>query len=220
MSDTVERRTVLALGTILAAGMALPAAAQETRDEQMARMTDIPADAPIIAMLIHPKMVAQDLIGPLTVFTMLRCRTMLVWKDKMPVSTDTGIALTATHTFEECPRDLDVLLVPGGILGGVDCMNDPVVMAFLADRGGRAKWVTSVCTGGLTIAAAGLLNGYDATAHWAVADLLPLMGARHVDERVVIDRNRMTCGGAPQGSISHSPSRRGCVARRLPASFN
>jgi transcriptional regulator GlxA family with amidase domain len=72
-------------------------------------------------------------------------------------------------------------------------------MAFLADRGSRAKWVTSVCTGSLALAAAGLLRGYDATSHWQVADLLPRMGARHVDKRVVIDRNRMTGGGVTAG---------------------
>jgi transcriptional regulator GlxA family with amidase domain len=78
-------------------------------------------------------------------------------------------------------------------------MNDPQICAFLADRGTRAKWVTSVCTGSLLLAAAGLLKGYDATALWAVADLLPLMGARHIDERVVIDRNRMTGAGVTAG---------------------
>lgn len=51
----------------------------------------------------------------------------------------------------------------------------------------------------LEMAAAGLLEGYDATSHWQVADLLPRMGARHVDKRVVIDRNRMTGGGVTAG---------------------
>ena len=78
-------------------------------------------------------------------------------------------------------------------------MNDPTVLDFLADRGSRAKWVTSVCTGGVVLAAAGLLKGYDATAYWPVAELLPLMGARHVDQRVVKDRNRMTGGGVTAG---------------------
>lgn len=129
----------------------------------------------------------------------MRFDVQLVWKDKTPVSTDVRIPFTATQTFDECPKDLDVLFVPGGILGTVDCMNDLDVCAFLADRGSRAKWVTSVCTGGLIIAAAGLLKGYDATAYWPVADLLPLMGARHVDKRVVRDRNRMTGGGVTAG---------------------
>ena len=202
MTDNLDRRALLTLATLASAGIAIPAFAQnsdEARALHMREMMAIPHDAPTIAMLVFPKMVALDLIGPMTVFNILRCRIALVWKDKMPVSTDVGIPFTATHTFDECPQDLDVLFVPGGIMGTIDCMNDSAVMAFLADRGSRAKWVTSVCTGGLALAATGLLNGYDATAHWAIADLLPLMGARHVDQRVVIDRNRMTGGGVTAG---------------------
>ncbi|WP_231621643.1 DJ-1/PfpI family protein [Sphingomonas sp. 37zxx] len=135
----------------------------------------------------------------MTALNILRCRINLVWKDKVPVVTELGLPITATQTFVECPRDLDVLMVPGGMLGSVACMNDPEVMTFLADRGSRAKWVTSICTGGLTIAAAGLLKSYDANATWTISHLLPLMGARHVDKRVVIDRNRMTCGGVTAG---------------------
>ena len=200
MNDTLDRRALLALGTLMGAGAAMPAAAQgETREQHMRRMMEIPADAPKVAMLVYPKMVALDLIGPMTVFNIMRWNVQLVWKDKAPVSTDVGIPFAATRTFGETPRDLDVLFVPGGIMGTIDCMNDPEVCAFLADRGARAKWVTSVCTGALALGAAGLLKGYDATAHWAVADLLPLMGARHVDRRVVRDRNRMTGGGVTAG---------------------
>ncbi|MFT4053798.1 MAG: DJ-1/PfpI family protein [Novosphingobium sp.] len=199
MSLDLDRRTLLAFSALATAGSGVPVSAEDARTEHIARMAELPPDAPLVAMLIHPRMVALDLVGPLTVFTILRCRMFLVWKDKAPVSTDIGLPLTATHTFGECPSDLDVLMVPGGILGSVDCMNDTAVMSFLAERGSRAKWVTSVCTGGLTLAAAGLLTGYDATAHWAVADLLPLMGARHIDKRVVIDRNRMTGGGVTAG---------------------
>ena len=199
MTDTIDRRSLLALGTALAAGASLPAHAQETEAQHMRRMMDIPPDAPKVAMLVYPKMVALDLIGPMTVFNILRCKVDLVWKDKAPVSTDVSIPIAATQSFAEVPRDLDVLFVPGGIMGTIACMNDPEVCAFLADRGARAKWVTGVCTGTLILAAAGLLKGYDATSHWAVVDLLPLMGARHADKRVVRDRNRMTGGGVTAG---------------------
>jgi putative intracellular protease/amidase len=200
MAAEIDRRSMLALGLSLSAGFIGPALADEkAKSEHMKTMMEIPAGAPTVAMLIYPKMVAQDLIGPLTIFRIMRLNVHLVWKDQSPVSTDVGIPFQATTTFETCPRDIDVLFVPGGILGTVDCMNDPDVCGFLADRGSRAKWVTSVCTGGLVLAAAGLLKGYDATAHWAVADLLPLMGARHVNQRVVRDRNRITGGGVTAG---------------------
>ena len=197
-----DRRQMLALAAIGGAVAAWPASAQTPNDpgaRHMRVMMALPADAPKIAMLVYPKMVALDLIGPLTVFNILRCNVMLVWKDKAPVATDVRLPIAATHTFDEVPADVDVLFVPGGRMGTVDCMNDLAVMAFLADRGSRAKWVTSVCTGSLALAAAGLLKGYNATSHWQVADLLPRMGARHVDKRVVIDRNRMTGGGVTAG---------------------
>jgi cyclohexyl-isocyanide hydratase len=59
--------------------------------------------------------------------------------------------------------------------------------------------VTSVCTGSLLLGAAGLLDGYKAASYWMVRDLLPLFGAELVKERVVVDRNRITGGGATAG---------------------
>lgn len=70
---------------------------------------------------------------------------------------------------------------------------------FLAERGKTARLVTSVCSGALVIGAAGLLKGYRATTHWAVHDVLPLLGATPVKARVVEDRNRITAGGITSG---------------------
>lgn len=200
VSDMIDRRQILAMAGILATTQAITTsvASADTQPKHHAMMAP-PADAPKVAMLVYPKMVALDLLGPMTVFNIMRFNVELVWKDKSPASTDVGFPIAPTKTFAECPDDLDVLFVPGGIMGTIDCMNDPEVMEFLMDRGARAKWVTSVCTGSLVLAAAGLLKGYDATSHWTVAELLPLMGARHVNGRVVRDRNRMTGGGVTAG---------------------
>ena len=78
-------------------------------------------------------------------------------------------------------------------------MNDGEVLAFLADRAPRSKYVTSVCSGSLLLGAAGLLKGYKATSHWAARDALRMYGAEPVDARVVVDRNRVTGGGAAAG---------------------
>lgn len=200
VSQVIDRRSILSLAAAAAAVGSLPThAAGESAQDHMRMMTTLPPDAPKVAMLIYSQMVALDLIGPLTVFNVARFDTQLVWKTKAPVASVEGLPFAANLTFDQCPADLDVLFVPGGIMGTLACMNDPEVRGFLADRGSRAKWVTSVCTGGLVIAAAGLLRGYDATAYWPIADLLPLMGARHVDARVVRDRNRMTGGGVTAG---------------------
>jgi len=197
--SSLDRRGLLALAALASLAGARDSGAAESQAASGPAVRPLAPDAPRILMLVHPRMVALDLIGPLTVFSVLGSTVQLAWKDRQPVSTDVGLMLAPTHDFAAAMPDPDVLFVPGGILGTVDCMEDPAVMAFLADRGSRAKWVTSVCTGSLALAAAGLLRGFNATSHWTVADLLPLMGARHAPGRVVVDRNRMTGGGVTAG---------------------
>lgn len=156
-------------------------------------------DRPKIAMLVHPDFVLQDLLGPLTVFNLLRCETHLVWKNREPVMTEVGLPITPTTAFRDCPTNLDVLFAPGGLPGTIAAMEDPEVLQFFRDQGRTARYVTSVCTGSLLLGAAGLLRGYKATSHWAVRDYLPLMGATTVNDRVVHDRNRITGGGVTAG---------------------
>ncbi len=89
--------------------------------------------------------------------------------------------------------------MPGGTTGTVEAMKDEATLRFLRDRGDRAKFVTSVCTGSLLLGAAGLLKGYRATSHWVTKPLLPTFGAIVGDGRVVRDRNRITGGGVTAG---------------------
>lgn len=193
----MKRRDLIARSALAAAGVAMAVRAQSGA-QHIKMMDEVPEDAPLVQFLIYPRMVAIDLIGPMSVFKIMRWRTELLWKDTAPVGSDL-MSFTPTHSFATASAAPDMLLVVGGIMGSIDCMNDPEVMAFVARQGATATWVTSVCTGGLVLGAAGLLRGYDATAHWGVVDLLPLLGARHVDRRVVIDRNRITGGGATAG---------------------
>ncbi len=150
-----------------------------------------------IAMLLYPGLSLLDLIGPQTVFSWF-ADIHLVWKTKDLVISDTGIGIRPSATFEDCPQELDILLVPGGF-GQQHHMADPEVLAFLADRGAKAKYVTSVCSGSLLLGAAGLLKGYKATSHWAAREGLRGFGAEPVDARVVVDRNRITGGGVTAG---------------------
>lgn len=153
-----------------------------------------------IAFLIYPEFTALDMVGPHYMFTSLMGATVhLVAKTRDPVRSDTGLVFVPSATFEECPRDLDIICVPGGSRGTLSAMNDLETMRFLKDRGARAKYVTSVCTGSLLLGAAGLLEGYRATSHWATKKLLPAFGATPADGRVVQDRNRITGGGVTAG---------------------
>jgi len=150
-----------------------------------------------IGMLLYPGLTLLDLFGPQTVFSWF-ANTHLVWKTKDVILSDTGIGVRPTATFETCPRELDVLFVPGGF-GQQKIMDDSEVLAFLADRAPRSRYVTSVCSGSLLLGAAGLLKGYKATSHWSAREALRMYGAEPVDARVVVDRNRVTGGGVTAG---------------------
>ncbi len=186
MNSSFTRRTFSAMA-------AAAAVAVTTRPATSAGRTEI-------AMLVHQDMVALDLIGPQTVLGLMpEARIHLVGRTRDPVTTEIGLPVTPTTDFAGCPAAPDILFVPGGLKGSIAAMTDPATIAFLADRGAKARFVTSVCTGGLVLGAAGLLRGYRATTHWYVRDLLPLLGAVPAEGRVVVDRNRLTAGGVTAG---------------------
>src|SRR5207344_172389 len=93
----------------------------------------------------------------------------------------------------------DVLIVGGGAKPTLDLLGDAATTALLADRGSRARWVCSVCTGALLLGAAGLLRGYRAATHWGARDALKQFGAEWSGERICVDRNRLTGGGITAG---------------------
>lgn len=153
-----------------------------------------------IAFLAYPDFTALDLVGPHYMLGNLMGATVhIVANSREPVTSDMKLAIMPNSTLDECPRDLDVLCVPGGSNGTLAAMRDPQLIAFIKDRGSRARYVTSVCTGSLLLGAAGLLRGYKATSHWVTRDILRELGAEPVDERVVIDRNRITGAGVTAG---------------------
>ncbi len=160
-----------------------------------------------IGMLMFPEMFAIDLVGPYTFLNgLMNVDTHLVSKSLSPVTTHKPMGTTLnpmqivpTTTLEECPKQLDILFVPGGTVGVNQVMRDDTLLDFVADRGSRAKYVTSVCTGALVLGAAGLLKGYNAATHWTAMDILPVFGATPVQQRVVEDRNRITGGGVTAG---------------------
>ena len=153
-----------------------------------------------IAIVIYDHMTPLDVMGPhYFLARLLGADIQFVARDMKPVQGGNGLVIMPTATFENCPKDLDILLVGGGSTGTLAAMRDSATIDFLADRGSRAKWVTSVCTGSLLLGQAGLLRGYRATSHWIGRPLLKDFGAIEVDERVVFDRNRVTGAGVSAG---------------------
>ena len=159
----------------------------------------MPESAPLhIAFLLFPNVTQLDLTGPAQVLSRLgNAKLDLVAKTMDPVATDAQFALLPTATFAEVSRT-DILCVPGGF-GTVAAMEDPETLAWLKQVAAEASWVTSVCTGSLLLAAAGLLTGYRAACHWASREQLAFFGVEPVAERVVFDRNRVTGGGVTAG---------------------
>lgn len=149
-------------------------------------------------MLVYPRLTQLDLTGPYEVFSRFEELSLhLVWKNTAPVADGGGLKLVPTTTLDACPQ-ADLLFVPGGP-GQVELMNDAEVLAFLRRQAPGARYVTSVCTGSLVLAAAGLLTGYRATCHWLSLEQLAYFGAEPVANRVVIDRNRITGAGVTSG---------------------
>jgi cyclohexyl-isocyanide hydratase len=151
-----------------------------------------------VGFLLFPDMTQLDLTGPFEIFARLPGSVVhLVWQSLEPVRTERGLVMVPSTTFASCPP-LDLLCVPGGP-GQVGLMEDDEVLGFLRRAAGGCRYVTSVCTGALVLGAAGLLSGYRATTHWAALDQLSLFGAVPVDERIVFDRDRITCAGVTAG---------------------
>lgn len=152
----------------------------------------------VIGMVLFPQFTHLDLTGPYEVFGRVPgARVVTVAGDLAPVVSDTGLRLVPDVVFEEAPP-VDVLCVPGGP-GVNQQLEDDRCLGFLARQGSTARFVTSVCSGSLLLGAANLLRGYRATSHWLSLELLPLFGAIPVEERVVVDRNRITGGGVTAG---------------------
>jgi len=149
-------------------------------------------------ILVFPKVQQLDLTGPYEIFTSAReSETHLIWKDRRPLTSSTGLSLTPTTTFDDCPP-LDVLCVPGGV-GVNSLMEDGAVIGFLRRRAGEVRYLTSVCTGALVLGAAGLLQGRRATTHWNAHDFLRRFGAIPTAGRVVQDGSLITAGGVTSG---------------------
>jgi cyclohexyl-isocyanide hydratase len=159
--------------------------------------TPSPADVNV-GLVLFPDLTQLDLTGPYEVFARLpRTAVHLVAATRQPVRSERGLTITPDAAFDQVPP-LDVVCVPGGV--GVNAMmEDDALLRFLQVQAQGARYVTSVCTGALLLGAAGLLRGYRATTHWLSLDLLPLFGVDAVDQRVVIDRNRITGGGVTAG---------------------
>ncbi|HUJ11481.1 MAG TPA: DJ-1/PfpI family protein [Verrucomicrobiae bacterium] len=158
-----------------------------------------------IAILVYPEFTALDALGPHYFLAgMMGATVRFVAKTLDPVpcegASKGGFCVKPQLTFADCPEELDLLLVPGGLTGTFAAIEDKATINFLKSRAAKTKLVGSVCTGSLVLGAAGLLKGRNATTHWQMLEVLKDVGATPVAERIVFDRtDRVTAAGVSAG---------------------
>ncbi len=152
-----------------------------------------------IAIPIFEQFTALDAIGPYEVLSRLPGATVtFVAEQAGPLRTDSAmLSLQADAALTDLPSP-DVLVVPGGP-GTRALLADEKLLSWIRDAHETSTWTTSVCTGSLLLAAAGLLDGVEATTHWAARDLLEELGARYVERRVVRQGKILTAAGVSAG---------------------
>lgn len=156
------------------------------------------ADPFRIVFILYPKLTQLDFTGPYEVIArMPGAQAIIASKDGGELVTEMGLTFCGLRKLSEIDR-ADMIMVPGGP-GQTAAMLDPDFMAEVKRLGAGADYITSVCTGSLILAAAGLLNGKRAGSHWAYRDLLERFGAIPDDARVVRDGNCITGGGVTAG---------------------
>ncbi|MFE4208976.1 DJ-1/PfpI family protein [Streptomyces goshikiensis] len=152
-----------------------------------------------IAVLLYDRFTALDAIGPYeTLGRLPGAEVVFVAERPGPVRNDAGsLALVADKGLQEVTRP-DIVIVPGGPAPQAE-MENPAVLDWLRAVDATSTWTTSVCTGSLLLAAAGLLDGRRASSHWMSLDRLPAFGARPTAERVVFDGKYVTAAGVSSG---------------------
>jgi putative intracellular protease/amidase len=152
-----------------------------------------------IAVALFEQVTALDAIGPYEVLQRLPdAAVRFVGHRKGSVRTDNGfLGLTVDYTFDEVQHP-DVLLIPGGV-GTRALIHDDVILEWIRNAHETSRFTTSVCTGSLLLAAAGLLEGRKATTHFSARPLLIKYGATPSEDRVVQEGKIITAAGVSSG---------------------
>ncbi|MBV8964664.1 MAG: DJ-1/PfpI family protein [Mycobacteriaceae bacterium] len=153
-----------------------------------------------IAIVLYPGFTALDFIGPYEALRWLPgAEVRFVWHEPGPITADSGVlVIGATHSFDETARP-DIILVPGGF-STMEHARDEKLLDWLRTAHQTATWTTSVCSGSIILAAAGVLDGKRATSHWAALSALKALGVKAVgDQRIVHEGDIVTCAGVSAG---------------------
>jgi transcriptional regulator GlxA family with amidase domain len=156
-----------------------------------------------IAFVLYPGLTVFDLTGPLQVLTALSAiapeyRTVVVGEHAEPTDTDIRVKMIPTHTFEGVPHP-SIVLVPGGGVPTLRAMSNEAIRSYVRTAAETAEVAGSVCTGALILGSVGLLEGRQATTHWAYYKILEELGAKYVRKRWVEDGKFICSAGVSAG---------------------
>jgi transcriptional regulator GlxA family with amidase domain len=162
-------------------------------------------DKKTIAFVLYPGLTLFDLVGPLQVLTAMSTlapeyRTVVVSERIEPADTDIPgeMKVLPNMTFEEMPHPF-AFVVPGGVMPTIRAMGDEANRSYVNSAAETAEVVGSVCTGALILASVGLLEGRQATTHWAFYKVLEQFGAKYVRKRWVEDGKFICSAGVSAG---------------------
>jgi putative intracellular protease/amidase len=152
-----------------------------------------------IACLLYDRFAALDIVGPYDVFNAVPdTEVVFVAEEAGPVANeDGGLTMVVQKSLADVPSP-DVLVIPGGY-GTRALLEYEPLLSWIRKVHETSTWTTSVCTGSLVLAAAGLLDGAPATTFWGRRDLLASLGARPVPDRVVEYGKIVTAAGVSAG---------------------
>ena len=152
-----------------------------------------------IAVALFEQVTALDAVGPYEVLQRLPdAEVCFVGHQRGEVRADNGfLGLTVDRRFDEVPSP-DIIVVPGGI-GTRALVHDVAILDWIRSAHETSRFTTSVCTGSLLLAAAGVLDGLSATTHFSARQLLAKYGAKPSEDRVVIEGKVITAAGVSSG---------------------
>jgi transcriptional regulator GlxA family with amidase domain len=152
-----------------------------------------------IAYLLYDRFTALDVIGPHDVLNSVPGNeSIFVAENRGPVRNESDtLSLVADASLDEVSSP-DIVVVPGGF-GNRALLEHQPLHEWIRTVHENTAWTTSVCTGALLLAAAGLLEGVPATTHWLARDLLAELGAEAVTDRVVHHGKIVTAAGVSSG---------------------
>jgi transcriptional regulator GlxA family with amidase domain len=152
-----------------------------------------------IAYLLYDRFTALDITGPHDVLNSVPGNeSVFVAEHTGPIRNESDtLSMVADARLDEIPEP-DSVVVPGGFGNRMLLEHEPL-HDWIRSVHETSAWTTSVCTGSLLLAAAGLLDGAPATTHWLARDRLAELGAKPVPDRVVEHGKIVTAAGVSSG---------------------